>query len=375
MRSRIGRLGLLALLTLLATIAVFLSRPGPGRKDFFSFVFSGRAIMEGANPYARDIDPTLTPPFTLPLLSLLARLDPWSAYVGWWLFSIPLYVTIALVLLRAYPERRSPTLLLWTVAYAPFACTLAGGQVYIVLLALTAVAWLALRDDRPMVAGVALGFLVALKPNFALWPFLLLVTGVAVPALVAFAVAAFLTVAPMLWYGWRIVPDWLNRGSYVADLMPGSYGEMSIRGVFARFGLDGIGIVIAVAVILAVSVWAWRRRLPPLEASAVALVGSLIAAPLAWPGYAVTLLPVLIARPWNLPMRAGAILFTFPFPIAMALGGTDPRHPATGLYAVALVGLLIGVLTRRTRQMTAAVPSRSARTPRRPVDSPAPVAR
>ncbi|MCL4509058.1 MAG: glycosyltransferase 87 family protein [Chloroflexi bacterium] len=148
------RLPAFTLLVTLALLSFFGSLPfGDGRRDFGSFIASGRAFALGLDPYARDIDPTLTPPFTLPILGLLANSDPKTALWAWYSVSLALYVVVFVVLLRAYPRREEPLFVAWTLAFQGIWCTLLGGQIYVLLVAITTCAWLLLRSGRYLLAG------------------------------------------------------------------------------------------------------------------------------------------------------------------------------------------------------------------------------
>lgn len=360
---RFGRVALLALLTAVAGLNLLSSALDPGQRDFYWFLASGRAIVEGGDPYA-SANPTLLPPFTLPVLALLAPLDPRVAAMGWWAMSLALYVAILPVLFRAYPERRSPILFAWMLAWVPLWGTLVQSQVYVVLLALVVVTWLALQRDDHRTAGIALGVLVALKPIFVPWPALLWLAGVRRPAYIAAGVAAMLYVAPPAWYGPAMLTGWLRMSTGVALGVAGNGGEMSLRGTFARLGVPDVGIVAAVLVAIALGWWAWRHRASTVEVSAVALVASLVVAPVTWTGYGVVLLPVLMHYRWTPSLWLAAVLLTVPFGVASLLGG----H----LYTVALVLTLAGVLAASHRPTPSAIAEASAAQAAIPAAAPQP---
>lgn len=327
---------LLALLTCFSNLRWSFPR-GDYLMDFGSFIASGRAVAEGLNPYGvypltfrfiRGTEvvaaPNLNPPISVLLFQLLAAADPGIAFRIWYLGSIVLYVVVVVLLLRAAPEAVTPVRVVWALSLGGFWHTLHMGQVYILLLLVFVSALLSLRRGRYQVAGLLVGILIALKPNFLVLPVLLLLAGCATTALSALAVAALLSAAPLLVYGSSVYAQWLEVLRH--DTGVGLPTNGSLFGLAARLGIPELGIVIAGALVLVAALWAWRQRPQGLTVSNLAIVVLLLASPLAWAGYTVFLLPVFIWRRWTTPLAIAAMLLILPVPLVEGLAQQSQWH-------------------------------------------------
>jgi hypothetical protein len=188
---------------------------------------------------------------------------------------------------------------------------------------------------------VLIGLLVAIKPNFLVWPVLLLVAGYGGVAAAALVVAGCLSVLPALVYGPGIYAQWLHAVQLYS--FPGLIHNASLTGVAVRLGVPGAGPVVSSAILALLAFWIWRRRPSPLDVSALALVGALVAAPLAWIGYSLLVVPVFLGRTWTPMLRAAAALLAVPPPLIIALSG-GPHGASAALIQVAGLPYALGLL-------------------------------
>lgn len=358
--SRILRsvgLVLLALLALWNVLTCFIPVERPN--DYDAFLASGAALSSGESPYALFTDRlNLNPPIWLPLFVALSRFG--VTFDAWRLLSLALYIITLVALRRAFPEAVSPTRLLAGLALLALPLTLHQGQVYILLTMLVAGAWIAMDRDRPLWVGACIGLLCALKPNFLVWPALLFLAGYRREALVSGAVFALASALPLALYGTAPSLDWLRFAAHPAATHP---ANVSISGVLARWGLRPPGLAIAVPLLVPVALWAWHRRPAPNTVAIVAVSVSLLASPVAWIGYSIVLLPVLVAMP-RLPWPALLILLA-PTPLVRLSGWES--------YTVAWLYLAAAVIIPRfipSAPPTPGAPPCAAATPPGPLSLP-----
>ena len=89
----------------------------------------------------------------------------------------------------------------WASALAGFWDTLFLGQIYLPLVLAGVAAWLLLERGAGLWAGLLIGIVVAMKPNFLVWPVLLLLSGHYRSAVAAFVIASAISLIPLgdLW--------------------------------------------------------------------------------------------------------------------------------------------------------------------------------
>ncbi|MCL6430781.1 MAG: DUF2029 domain-containing protein, partial [Anaerolineae bacterium] len=224
------------------------------------------------------------------------------------------------------------------------------GQIYVPLLLAAAGAWELLRRDRHLEAGILIGLLVAIKPNFALWPLLLLLGGYGLVGGTAVASAALVSLLPVLIHGPRIYVQWLAAsGSFRSFVLP---GNSSLLAVASRLGVPWLGILLTAALVVGTATLVWRRRPSALVASSLGIVVSLLASPICWLGYTMLLLPTLVARKWTLALRAAAIILTIPFALVVQWFQPSRLHFAVfgSIYAPALLLILLESCREALRQ-------------------------
>lgn len=322
---------LIAIVALVLLVPEFLrTLPGDRLLDFGSFVASAEAASKGLNPFGdypltfhfalagkTGWNPNLNPPISAMLFQAFRMFEPHRMFRIWYVVSALMYGTIILLLLRRYKEAPRVTFALCACAMAGLWETLSLGQVYIPLVLAAVGAWLLLEDEKPIPAGILIGVLVALKPNFAVWPLLLLLAGRFRPSLIAIAVAALISAVPAFAFGPEIYQQWLTV--LMAD--PGRplfLTNASLFGLAARADLPMWGIAAGVLLLGASAGWALLRRPPIRELSALALIVSLLTSPIAWVHYTLFLLPVICWR-WSSPIiRLATAFFLVPAPFVVS---------------------------------------------------------
>ena len=348
----------LAVLSVLVIVAEYVrTLPRAWLWDFGSFVASGRAAAEGLNPYGiypltfrvvmpgfEAWNPNLNPPISALLFQLFDLADPHRMFRIWYGISIALYCATVLLLLRRYPDPPRLVLTLWAFALAGFWDTLLLGQIYIPLVLAGIAAWLLLEKGPDVWAGVLIGVVVAIKPNFAVWPVLLILSRHFAPGFVAIAAAAAISAVPLVVYGPEIYRQWLEL--LASDQERAFFlTNASIVGLASRAGIAEIGLALSLLLLAGSALWAFRFRPDPLRASALALLVSLLASPIAWVHYTLFLIPVLLWR-WDLNgMRLVAVLFIVPVSFVVSQFGRSAWTQLTigSVYNWALV-LCLGVL-------------------------------
>ena len=198
----------------------------------------------------------------------------------------------------------------WTFSLAGLWTTLELGQIYMLLLLASVGAWLFLKQGRYRVAGLLIGILIAVKPNFLLWPLLLLLAGYVSVFVVASVTAVLISLAPLLVFGYTVYIDWLKAtGAFSGIALP---GNGSLPGLLARLGLPWLSVPLGVVLICVVLIWAWRCRPSPVKLSGLALVLVFLISPVTWPGYTLFLLPVFLERTWSYTLRIAAVMLAIP---------------------------------------------------------------
>ena len=324
----------LILLSILAIAAEFpRALPGDWLWDFGSFLESGRAARQGLNPYAiypltfhvvlpgfEAWNPNLNPPISALLFQPFDWAEPHLSFRIWWVISVALYAATVVLLLRHYRNLPPLTLGLWAFALAGFWDTLVLGQIYMPLVLAGTGAWLLLERGRDVLAGILLGAVVAMKPNFAVWPALLLFSGHFRPALAAVATAALVSAIPAVVLGFEVYQQWIELLASDAE-RAFFLTNVSLTGLAARAHIPALGLALSFLLLAGSALWALGRQPDRMTASAVGLVVALLASPIAWIHYTLFLLPVLLWR-WEVNgMRLVALLLIIPVPFVIARFG------------------------------------------------------
>ena len=285
--------------------------------DFDAFLHSARALWEGGAVYA-EWKPgyiSTNPPIFAVLMAPLALLEPITAYRIFVLITI--LVSVGYVAWMADELELRPA---WTIVGAsmlffssPFITELMLGQIYSLLALGLVAAWVADRRGKSTVSGVALGLVLAVKPQFApvlLWPLVRRRWRTFVAALASGAAA---TLVGVVVAGPGTLIDWLT---YVSSRQPNGWVDINtIPGAAARLFRDNdwveplarlpwaepLAYVIAVGIIILTALWV--RHDPEMGLWAL-VAASLLAPPVSWHNYLVVLGPgilLLLARGRTLP--------------------------------------------------------------------------
>ena len=317
----------LAVLSVLAIMSEF-PRVAPSRDlwDFGSFVASGRAAGEGLNPYGiypltlrvelpgfESWNPNLNPPISALLFQLFGLAEPHRAFQVWRWISVAFYAVTVLLLVLRFRGPEAPLIALWAFALAGFWDTLFLGQIYLPLVFAAVAAWLMLERGVGLWAGILIGIVVAMKPNFLVWPVLLFLAGHRRPALAGVAAAGAISAIPLALYGPEVYRQWFEL--IASDRERALFlTNASFAGLAARAGMPFLGTVLSLALLGGLAAWAFWRRPGVIPASSLALVAALLASPLGWIQYTLFLLPVFLTHWYRLAMRGVAALLIIPVP-------------------------------------------------------------
>lgn len=314
--------------------------------DLNQFMGSGRASAAGLNPYNAEGWMNMNAPASLPLFHALALLDPAFPLAAVWVLASGLvYLGCLAMLLRQTSFKSNALAAGFSLAQSAFWATLWYGQIYILLLAFVVAAFWAYHRGHHTIAAVLIGPLVAIKPNFGLWPVLLFVGGYRREAFVSGASAILFCIPAALLYGPGIYPAWVVGAR---DRMPqelANHANATFVGVASRAGVPDLGLILSAALVMVMIWWAFRRRPDFSRLGMAALAAAVIAAPSGWLGYAVLLLPAFF-RPWNRWLWLAAALLLCPFWVGISQ--PEPYHGIWNLtHPVILLLALAGVMTQR----------------------------
>ena len=320
-----ARILLAAVLGTLALIYFWFGLSNAQLHDFGSFWASGKAALEGLNPYGvypetfrlpgtDTYHPNLNPPASLLLFAPLSWADPWLEIRAQWWLGVAAYAGFVGFTLRRHPRPDAMLVGAWALALPAFWDGIRLGQVYLPMMLAAAGAWHLMERDRPVAAGIAIGCLAALKPNFLVWPVLLFLAGhrrMALAAGIAFAGASLL---PLPFFGAGVYSQWFELLSGDLGNRSAYFANATIMAVGVRAGSHIVGGALALAVLGWAAYFAWRQRLPALETSAFAVSVAILASPVAWMHYLLVLLPALLAMRWNRGIVIAAIILVVPMP-------------------------------------------------------------
>lgn len=285
-----------------------------------TFWASGAAARRGQNPYSlyrytfqphafvKDgpviYDPNLNPPALLPLFSFAARFPLLSIALVWKVLSVLMVLlTTAGLIWRYRIERRQ---LWWLLTGGAVISTLTLQQSYALLFVIAALAWWLLETGREIAAGICIGLLCAIKPNFILWPVALGLAGRRrfIPS--TLTVFGALSVIPIIIYGSAVYPEWLRAASIDShSIFP---SDVSLIGNATRWGVRPLGYVLSGLLLLITCILAKFGKPTLREVSGFAICASILCSPLAWMHYVLVLTPVLLCRFWTRPQQLAALL-------------------------------------------------------------------
>ena len=308
----------------------------------------------------------LNPPLVLYPFRLLARLNPDQSYILWTLISAGLFLASIGLITQMYPAEKLRIRILWILAMGAVWYTFQLGQIYMVLLFLASLAWWALRKHNWLVAGISIGVICAIKPNFLVWPGLLIASKSKKTGFTAFATAGLLSAIPLLMQGPIIYREWFAAcRAFNGYELP---GNASLLATFSRAGFPQAGFALTVLLLAAVTIWVFVIKPESLYASEIGILASLIAGPISWLGYTLMVVPALYGKSMNSFTRIGCVLLCIPVWISMANADTSRLTYillwAPNMYAVGL--LAYGAVRSREYREACEVSTEAGRC--RPVD-------
>lgn len=325
--------------------------------DFATFVAAGRAALTMTNPYARVPvvvlapaphqilgDPNLNAPASA-LLFVPFALVPLEA--GLWIFrglSVVAYAVVLWLVHRHAPDAVTPGRLLWAVAVGGVWSTLANGQLYIVLMAALVVGLLCATRGLLWLAGLLVGLVVAVKPNFLVLPILLFLAGHRKLSGACLALAALFAVLPVLEYGPAIYVQWVSALVHAENSAMNPI-NVSLIGAGIAGRIPIAGWTAALALLVGTALYGIRTRPDASATWKVAVATALLVAPETLALYSVFLVPFLLARSWTIPLRVAAGIFVIP-PLLLIVGPALVRWlwPVPLTYTVAFVLFLLECL-------------------------------
>jgi hypothetical protein len=214
--------------------------------------------------------------------------------------------------MKTWPRPTSSFFVLWLFAIAGFWQTVEVGQIYIPLLLVTFLGLDNLKKNKPIVAGILIGLLIAIKPQFALWAVLLFFTDqrrVSIVSAVTFILAGLI---PLLVFGTEVYVQWLRAiAAYNGLLLPGS---SSLQSLFAHLDIPILGSVLGVILVLCIMLFVVKKKISGMEASMIGLASIPLISPYSWCGYTLFLLPIFFDNgQWSWRKKLAAGLLTVPF--------------------------------------------------------------
>jgi hypothetical protein len=261
-------------------------------------------------------NPNLNPPISALLFQLFDMTEPEVSFRGWRWISVVFYGATVFLLVRRVGGSQWWVVALWAFALAGFWDTLFLGQIYLPLVFAAVAAWLLLERGEGLWAGILIGLVVAMKPNFLVWPVLLFLCGHRLPAFAAVGTATAISAIPLAVLGPEVYQQWFEL--VAADRERAVFlTNASFMGLAGRVGVPLLGLILSLALLAGLAAWAFWRRPDAISTSALALVAALLASPLGWIHYTLFLLPVILIH-WHRPaMRIVALLLIIPVPFVI----------------------------------------------------------
>ena len=299
--------------------------------DFGSFIAAGRLAQAGENPYSSDAPlvfnvtfkgislsgdaPNLNPPISVVLFEQIANNEPFVLINTWRIVSVLLFVASIFILQRAYSKTGTPAILriAWAAALAGFWHTIQLGQLYCFLLLLAVLTFVFLRNRKDIPAGIMLGLLIALKPNFVFWAFALLAARRWKVFLAAGFTGLGVSLIPVIAKGFSIYVQWLEASQLFTPVLLLFPGNNSFQGLTARIGQPQVGIILGLLLSLAVLWHIYKHKPVDSAVNALGVTISLLISPIAWTGYTLLLLPVFFElKKWDWKYYLSAAIFAVP---------------------------------------------------------------
>lgn len=277
--------------------------------DFGSFWDSGRAAIEGRNPYTWGqhtffvrinerflFNYNLNPPASLLLFGPMSLIDPDRGYILNYGCSLVLFFIIARFVSRSIAEENRGLFLLWAMSLPFLWDTLKLGQIYVYLAAFSVLAYVSTRKQLYARGSVFWGALLAIKPNFG--AILLFVPPaywkrIAIPAVLVFLLCNLLALGLfdvdtyIRWYG-AVTSD-LARLSFPTNVsLSGTLSRLTDTSTY--FHINGILLVLCIAL-----AYYLTRNIQQLEVRIkVGYLVAILASPIGWVHYLLIAFPVFM---------------------------------------------------------------------------------
>ncbi len=319
------------LITVLASF--FAHRDGNRYVTFGTLWASGRAAVEGLDPYvaypatyrgriagqgpANYPDLNLNPPWTMPFTQGLSHLSLASFTQVWTVLTGLCFLGGCGILIREQSELQGRQVI-WLSLCAPTLLTLVSGQVYGWAFLFGVLAWSFQRRGHWLATGIAIGCAVAIRPPMGFWLLFLFLRGYRRIAIVAAGTIAALFAAPLLVYGVAIYKEWLR--AFAGDMHWLDPVNIAIMPFFRRYGHPSWGIAIAILIAVGVGWWIVKKRPDFTAVSGAALCVGMLSGPLAWMHYVLFAAPFFMARRWTKLSTAGACLLLM-IPLSAPVSG------------------------------------------------------
>lgn len=315
---------------------VIVSQKIGGLQDFGSFLASGRFAALGENPYSADsplifsiefheidhqgIAPNLNPPISVLIFEQLVNISPLITAQVWRGLSILLYIFVLYIFYREQ-EKSEPIFLwraLWMFGLAGFWHTIELGQIYTLLLLLSAGIFNLTKNNKFVAAGILLGLLIAIKPNFIFWALALLIAGNVTSFITAGITALVISLIPIYIYGIKVYEQWFEASQKFTPNLLIFPGNNSLQGLTARFNADEAGIFLSGILVVIILIIIRKQKPATQTTNALSIITSLLISPIAWTGYTILLMPYFMElKKWELIHWFTACIFLVPFYIVL----------------------------------------------------------
>jgi hypothetical protein len=207
-------------------------------------------------------------------------------------------------------------------------------------------AWILAEKRYDKLAGIALGVLIAIKPNFCFWLALLAIAGYWTMAVSAVITGLTLSLLPVALWGPGVYVQWLTAVAHYPSLGLLIAGNSSFASLAARLGLPYLGLAISLLFVAVSFYFVYRKERSLQRINALGIVGSILLSPWAWVGYSMLTLPIFFSKPrWNWYIKVAAGLLAFPYLVTLYFFQQSFFHSVLfgWLYGWGLVFLLGGL--------------------------------
>jgi hypothetical protein len=309
--------------------------------DFGSFYAAGNAAQNGGNPYSISLpfvfiidlpgmeytlpSPNLNPPVSVLIFEVFTAYNPFTAVQGWRIATFIQYIVVLVILSIRYSKHISLLRILWALSMAGLWTTIALGQIYVPILLLATGAWLWMEKGRFKLAGIALGMIIALKPNFIFWLVLIGLTGNFVVVVSGVLTALVLTLIPFIMWGPSIYRQWVTALSEYPSFGILIAGNSSLQSLGEHMNFAFFGVIAAIVLTCLTLYIVYRNKYLSEETiNSLGILGSLLISPFAWVGYTILTLPIFLSKPkWNWRILISALLMVFPYILVMYFSGRN----------------------------------------------------